>query len=224
MYLSGSTRQFFKRPDLFGVMFNTANNSTGIKNRQKALDMNCKFMVDNGIFSNAWIEKEWLINLVYYYWAYHHNCLGVIVPDFLHYLPNKQVRGDWQKTLERFYLYQPVVKRLGFPVALASQDGMPLEEVPWNMFDVLFIGGSNDHKRGIEAETLALEAKKRGKWVHVGRVSSVSKMRKLWSWADSWDGTTFRFQPDKKEESLVPQIEKFFQDEDRMRLHQYKLL
>lgn len=220
MYLSGSTRQFFKRPDLFGVMFNTAQRCG---KQQEALETGCKFMIDNGIFSNLWIEREWLIAL-YDFLKFRENCLGCIIPDFLHYLPNKQVRGDWQKTLERFYLYQPVVKRLGFPVALASQDGMPLEEVPWHMFDVLFIGGSNDHKRGIEAETLALEAKKRGKWIHVGRVSSVSKMRKLWSWADSWDGTTFRFQPDKKEESLVPQIEKFFQDKDRMRLHQYKLL
>lgn len=220
MYLSGSTRQFFKRPDLFGVMFNTAQRCG---KQQEALEASCKFMIDNGIFSNLWQEREWLIAL-YDFLKFRENCLGCIIPDFLHYLPNKQVRGDWQKTLERFYLYQPVVKRLSFPVALASQDGMPLEEVPWHMFDVLFIGGSNDHKRGIEAETLALEAKKRGKWVHVGRVSSVSKMRKLWSWADSWDGTTFRFQPDKKEESLVPQIEKFFQDKDRMRLHQYKLL
>jgi len=34
MYFSGSTRQFFKRPDLFGVMFN-AMQSTG--KRDKAL-------------------------------------------------------------------------------------------------------------------------------------------------------------------------------------------
>lgn len=220
IYLSGSTRQFFKRPDLFGVMFNTAQ-STG--KRDEALKAGCHFMVDNGIFSNLWTELEWLISLIYYYWPYRHNCLGVIIPDYLYYLPNG-VRGDWQKTLERFYLYHKAVKRLGFKIAFATQDGQPIELVPWNDIDVLFIGGSNDHKRGKEAELLALEAKRRGIWVHVGRVSSVSKMRKLWSWADSYDGTTFRFKPDDKERELIPQIETYFKDDNKMRYHQYKLL
>lgn len=161
---------------------------------------------------------------LYEFLPFRKNCLLCIIPDFLYYLPNKQVRGDWQKTLERFYLYQSVVKRLGFPVAFATQDGMPLDRMPWSLFDVLFIGGSNNHKRGKEAETLALEAKVRGKRVHVGRVSSVSKMRGLWSWADSWDGTTFKFEPDSREEKYIPQMEEFFSDEDRMRFHQYKLL
>lgn len=199
-------------------MFNTYR-LTG--QQDEALKADCKFMVDNGIFSNQWIERDWLINLVYYYWPYRHNCLGVIIPDYLYYNP---IRGDWQKTLERFYFYHKAIKRLGFKIAYATQDGQPVDLVPWNDIDVLFIGGSNDHKRGLEAEILALEAKLRGKWVHVGRVSSVSKMRKLWSWADSYDGTTFRFEPDSREESYIPQLESYFNDTDKMRFHQYKLL
>lgn len=218
MYLSASTRQFFKRPDLFGVMFNTVKSTA---KRDKALKAGCKFMVDNGIFSNLWTEREWLINLIFLYWPYRQNCLGVIIPDFLHYLGKNQVRGDWQKTLERFYLYHNAVKRLGFKIAFATQDGQPVDLVPWNDIDVLFIGGSNEHKRGKEAEVLALEAKSRSKWVHVGRVSSVGSMKKYWGWADSWDGTTFKFEPDSREEKYIPEMDKYFNLDERP--FQYKL-
>jgi hypothetical protein len=210
MYFSATTRQFFKRPDLFGVMFNTAQR-TG--KQSEALEADCKFMVDNGIFSNKWDEKHWLTELVYWFLPYRDNCYGVIIPDYLYYLEDNTVRGDWQRTLDRFFIYQPVIKRLGFRTAFATQDGMPLDLVPWENFNTLFIGGSNYHKRGVEAEILALEAKKRGKWVHVGRVSSVGKMKQIWYWADSYDGTTFRFAPDDKEEKLIPQMERFFNRE-----------
>jgi hypothetical protein len=33
----------------------------------------------------------------------------------------------------------------------------------------------------------------RGKWVHVGRVSSAGAIARYWTWADSFDGTTFVF-------------------------------
>ena len=123
-------------------MFNT---SQSCGKQKRALDYGCKFMVDNGIFSDKWILKEWLIELMYWFFPYRHNCLGVIIPDFLYYLEDGTVKGDWRKTLERFFIYQPVVKRLGFRISFATQDGMPLELVPWNDFDTLFVGGSNYH-------------------------------------------------------------------------------
>lgn len=215
MYLSGSTRQFFKRPDLFGCMFNTA---TRCGKQVEALQGGCKYMIDNGIFSNLWNEKDWFIALIDFL-PFRDNCLGCIIPDFLYYSP---IRGDWQKTLKRFYLYHKAVKRLGFKIAFATQDGQPVNLVPWNDIDVLFIGGSNEHKRGLEAEILALEAKRLGKWVHVGRVSSVGSMEKFWGWADSYDGTTFRFEPDKKEEDLIPKMDRHFNKKDKT--FQYKLV
>lgn len=220
MYLSASTRQFFKRHDLFGCMFNTTV-ITGLQ--AEALLAGCRFMIDNGVYSNKWIERDWLIALIDFL-PFRHNCLGCIVPDFLHYLPGGRVRGDWERTLERFYLYQPAVKRLGFPVAFATQDGQPIDKIPWSLLDTLFIGGSNYHKRGKEAEQIALEGKRLGKHVHVGRVSSVSAIKRLWPWADSWDGTTFRYEPDKREEEYIPQLEKFLASKDRLKELQYKLL
>ena len=39
------------------------------------------------------------------------------------------------------------------------------------------------------ALALARAAKRRGKWVHVGRVNSQRRLRHFWGWADSVDGT-----------------------------------
>lgn len=206
MYFSGSTRQFFKRPDLFGVMFNTSFKMTkGIE----ALNQDCKFFIDNGVYANKFNPIQWYQELATTYLPYKHNCYGVIIPDYLEYLPNKQVKGDWQKTLKRFYLFYPFAKYHGYKIAFASQDGQPVDLVPWNKIDVLFIGGSNHHKRGIEAQNLALEARKQKKWVHVGRVSSVNAIIRHFGWADSWDGTTFIYEPDVKEKKLIPQFEKY---------------
>lgn len=211
MYFSGSTRQFFNRPDLFGVMFNISFKMTkGID----ALEQGCNFFIDNGIYANKFNPVLWYSELVSTYLPYKHNCYGVIIPDYLYYLPNKQVRGDWQKTLKRFYLFYPYAKYHGFKIAYASQDGQPVDLVPWDKIDVLFIGGSDYHKRGLEAEKLALKAKQLGKHVHVGRVSSVSAIKKYFGWADSWDGTTFIYEPDKKEEKLIPQFEKYLNSKD----------
>jgi len=110
------------------------------------------------------------------------NCIGIIVPDAPY---------NASQTLARFLRYRAIPEALGYRLAFATQDGMTPDMVPWSLFDAHFIGGSNAHKRGYEAEILATEAKRRGKWVHVGRVSSPDSWGKYWTWADSFDGTTF---------------------------------
>lgn len=207
MYLSGSTRQYFKYPDIFGCMFN-AMQRCGRQN--ESLESGCYFMVDNGIYSNKWDERIWINNLKQFT-PYLNRCIGCIVPDFLYYTENGVI-GDYKKTIERFFLYYKIVRDLGFKVAFATQDGLTIKETPFELFDVLFIGGSDYHKRGNEAYELAMEAKKLKKWVHVGRVSSVSSIKKYWWYADSWDGTTFRFEPDKKEEYFIPRFKQFLED------------
>ena len=217
MYLSGSTTEFFKSPDVYGVMFNT---SFGTGRNEEALKTGCKFDVDNGIYGGKWTEASWLLGL-WQFWPYRSNCLVCPLPDWLDKLPDGSVRGDWQKTLDRFYQYHNVTRRMGFPVTLVTQDGLKPSAVPWHLIDAIFVGGSNYHKRGIEAELLAIEAKRRGKYVHVGRVSAVSTAAKFWPWADSYDGTTFTFEPDAKHEKLTPQWRQFFNENSRP--HQLKL-
>jgi len=222
VYLSGTTTEFFKdlKQDdrIHGVLFNTWRKTA---REQEALKAGCLFGVDNGIFSNRFIERQWLTRL-WDFWKYRHNCLVCPLPDFLYYLPDGTVRGDWRKTLDRFHQYKSVTKRMGFPVTLVTQDGLTPDNTPWSEIDAIFIGGSNYHKRGLEAEHLGLEAKRRGVYVHIGRVSSVTAAARFWPWADSYDGTTYTYEPDRRYEEYLPQWREFFNATDRP--YQFKLV
>ena len=101
--------------------------------------------------------------------------------------------GDWQATVQQFYQFAPLVKRYNFPIGFVSQDGLAAPAAPWDEFDVLFIGGSDKHKF-TESWELIDEAKRRGKWVHIGRVNSAERIL-LFRKADSWDGTTLAKEP-----------------------------
>ena len=135
--------------------------------------------LDNGVFTGKFDERKWLAqmeNLL----PYKDKCIFVAAPD---------VVGDSAGTLERFKKYR---KAINYPVAYVSQDG--IKDAPWDDFDCLFIGGSDEHKLGKEGGWILNEAKARGKWVHVGRVNSASRILKFWQ-ADSWDGTHLGFMP-----------------------------
>jgi hypothetical protein len=78
------------------------------------------------------------------------------------------------------------------PIALVAQDGLEPLPVPWEHLQALFIGGSTQWKLGPHAASLVREAKERGKWVHVGRVNTLQRIR--WCMAlgvDSIDGSGF---------------------------------
>lgn len=108
-------------------------------------------------------------------------CLFVNAPD---------VVGDAASTLRRFRLWQPVIRYFGLPAALVAQDGLEDLSVPWDDFETLFIGGSAGWKESDHARVLALEAKRRGKYVHVGRVNSTRRLKMALNMrADSIDGT-----------------------------------
>lgn len=189
IYLSSTTRQFFEHgPEYFGCMFNIARRT---KKQFEALEAGCLWMLDNGAYSGKWTLSLWLREM----WAmreYRHTCLAVIVPDVVY---------NWRKTMFRFLLLFWIPRLLGYRVALATQDG--LRWVPWALFDCLFIGGSNKHKRGLEAERWGLAAKNRGKWVHIGRCNSGKAMVQYWPWADSYDGTTFSYHPTQQVKSII---------------------
>ena len=107
------------------------------------------------------------------------------------------VVGDAEASLARSRPWLPRIRALGYPAALVAQDGLERLEVPWDEFDVLFIGGTTEWKLGAGARSLVREAKARGMWVHMGRVNS----GKRWRYAeaigcDSVDGTTLAQFPD----------------------------
>ena len=154
---------------------------------------------DNGCFSDRWDAEKW--------WRFleqnaHRadSCLFAVAPD---------VVADAATTIERSRPWLPRIRALGYPVAFVAQDGltqfcgrlyageMGEATIGWDDFDVLFIGGTTEWKLGATARGLVLEAKRRGKWVHMGRVNS--ERRWLYAQAigcDSVDGTYLTFGPD----------------------------
>lgn len=139
---------------------------------------------DNGCFNSTWQEPEWLKWLFRPY--PRAGCLFAVVPD---------VVGDAPATLERFGDYLECVRDARYPIAYAAQNGSEVLAPPWDDLDCLFIGGTTDWKMSPMARELAVEAKSRGKWVHVGRVNSSRRFRAWLPLADSCDGTTLAFGP-----------------------------
>jgi hypothetical protein len=142
---------------------------------------------DNGRFTqpNTYSDERYLAWLAR---MPRESCLFATAPD---------VPFDALGTLALSLPLFGAIRALGYPVALVAQDGMESMDLPWGDFDVLFIGGTTAWKLSEAAASLAAEAKRCGKWVHMGRVNSLKRMRWAESIAcDSADGTYVRFAPD----------------------------
>lgn len=142
---------------------------------------------DNGCFGKGYPgDEKWLA------WLKKHSkdasrCLFATAPD---------VVGDAVATLARSRPFLPLIREMGYPAALVAQDGLEDLEVPWDEFDALFIGGSTDWKLGEAVVELVREAKRRGKYVHMGRVNSRKRFRIAEAMGcDSVDGTYLTFGP-----------------------------
>jgi hypothetical protein len=115
-------------------------------------------------------------------------CAFAVAPD---------VVGDAVATYHRSRIWLHHIRWLGYPVAYAAQDGAMIATLPWDEFDVLFIGGSTDFKLGPVMRGIAEEAKRRGKGLHMGRVNSERRLRYAkFLGCDSCDGTYLTFGPD----------------------------
>jgi hypothetical protein len=107
------------------------------------------------------------------------------------------VVADAEMTLIRSEPFLPVIRALGYHAAFVAQDGLENLAVPWDSFDVLFIGGSTGWKLGPQAARIASEALKRGKHVHMGRVNSLKRLRYAQSiGCTSADGTYVVYGPE----------------------------
>lgn len=116
-------------------------------------------------------------------------CLFAVAPD---------VVGDARATWERSRRVLTAIRRLGFPAALVAQDGLDTATLDWDAFDVLFVGGTTTYKLSEEAYNAVREAKRRGKWCHMGRVNSLRRLRlAAMAGYDSADGTFLKFGPEK---------------------------
>jgi hypothetical protein len=115
-------------------------------------------------------------------------CVFAVAPD---------VPFDAKATLTRSRPWLARIRSLGIPAAFAAQDGLKTLDVPWEEFDVLFLGGTTEWKLGRHARVLTAEAKAHGKRVHMGRVNSEQRIRYADAiGCDSADGTYIAFGPD----------------------------
>ena len=145
------------------------------------------YCADNGVFGKGYPGEDawwaWLSSLP------AERCVFAVAPD---------VVGDAAATLAASMPWLSSIRGLGMPAALVAQDGLESLPVPWEEFDVLFIGGSTEWKLGRHARALIADAKKRGKEVHMGRVNSAQRLRYAAGiGCDSADGTYITFGPDE---------------------------
>lgn len=126
----------------------------------------------------------------------------VTVPD---------VVGDSEGTLKAFKLWQPILKNYyDVPLAFVLQDGVKVDEIPWDDIVTVFIGGSTSWKIGIEAAEIVRIAKNKGKWVHMGRVNSYKRIQYAYTiGCDSVDGSGFSMFPDAR----IPQALEWLSNE-----------
>lgn len=142
---------------------------------------------DNGCFGKGYPGDAKLLE-----WLASHDpagCKFAVAPD---------VVGDAAATAVRSAPFLGPIRRLGYPVAYVAQDGLTFETAPWFAFDALFIGGTTIWKLGSEVRWLVRAARKRGKWVHMGRVNTWSRLQYARDiGCDSVDGTFLTFGPDE---------------------------
>lgn len=122
-------------------------------------------------------------------------CLFATAPD---------VVGDARATLELSLPMAWLIREAGYSVALVAQDGLEDCWVPWDDFDALFIGGSTAWKLGEAAHELAFEALRQRKWLHMGRVNSLRRLRLARAMGcHSVDGTFLRWAPTENRERMA---------------------
>lgn len=104
------------------------------------------------------------------------------------------VVGNAQETINRWIEWYPQLNAIGLPAAFVGQDGLESipDQIPWHEMSAFFVGGSTEWKLSIVVEQFCREARNRGKWIHIGRVNTLRRIRHAVEIeADSIDGTTF---------------------------------
>lgn len=141
---------------------------------------------DNGCFSENFNERQWFT------WLRNNTadaslCRFAVAPD---------VVGDAVATLARSGPWFDRIRELSFPVAFVAQDGIEHTVIPWDDFDVLFIGGSTEFKLGVQAAEVIGMAHHHGKQIHMGRVNSKRRFNIAAELGvHSVDGTFLTFAP-----------------------------
>ena len=132
--------------------------------------------LDNGCFTE-FREAKWLSMIK--------EARGVDVKPKFVVMPD--VVGSARRTLELFDMFRDVA--IGLSLGLVLQDGIGSFAIPWDIVDAVFVGGSDEFKVSNEAKSACRTAKILGKWVHVGRVNTLARVKDWIDLCDSIDGS-----------------------------------
>ena len=183
---AGSTVESFcqdeaMKPHLgFMVTPNTGNSI------QRLCSWGIPWCADNAAFNHKQFDRKRFLAMCEKIQAAPTPPVFVTVPD---QVGNHECTGY---LFDRWLRYLDV---LGFdlPWAFVLQNGIESpEEVPWDFISAVFIGGDDDFKEDtLVTLDLIPEARRRGKWVHMGRVNGRRRLRlALHADCDSVDGSS----------------------------------
>jgi len=197
LYLSGCLPS---KPEMRQLLLNNAVGLmlTHVSQRHQPTDDDWIWAADNACFTGkTWDSSAWLRWLESK--SNPSEALFATIPD---------VVGSHTETLAKWPLWSKQVKDLGYKIAFILQNGCTSLDVPWGECDAVFIGGNTEWKLGKEACLIVAEAKRRGHWVHMGRVNSLRRMQTAQMWGcDSVDGTYLAFGPDVNTPKLVKMMQ-----------------
>lgn len=111
-------------------------------------------------------------------------CKFAVVPDVVcDHAATRLLFNAWIGTYHAF----------NYPPAFVLQNGIAsTSDIPWDSIAAMFIGGDDAFKFSSLVRCLVREAKRRGKWVHMGRVNTLTRITYAASiGCDSTDGTGF---------------------------------
>lgn len=133
--------------------------------RSRNLPWSATWAADNSAFS-SFDESAWLRMLDRI--AFQPGCLFVTLPD---------VVGNASRTLALYHQHVGRVLERGLPPGFVLQNGITHTPGVPNDAVALFLGGDTAFKLGPVARQFAGEARRRGLWVHMGRVNSTKRVQ-----------------------------------------------
>jgi hypothetical protein len=152
---------------------------TPLTNYRVTPDEKIPVAIDNGGFSRQ--DPKAFRRLLEKCRTHWKRILWCSVPD---------VVGDARRTLEVFEHWVAEIGSFGFPIALVAQDGIENLEIPWDMLDAVFVGGTTEWKMSESAKGVIRAAKWLDKRVHVGRINTGGRWEEFAKMGvDTFDGS-----------------------------------
>lgn len=143
-----------------------------------------KWVMDNGCFSN--FDESSFLRMA---------CVAISDPDCL-WFAMPDVVGSHGETLHNFNVYSQKLSKYFIPkpdlskkAAFVIQDNCNQHDIPWAQIAAVFLGGTTKFKMSRLAWVILEEARRRKKWVHVGRVNTPPRIAYFHGLADSIDGS-----------------------------------